>query len=233
MKDRTLVFYQRREGLNSIFNVLEPIYRNSSTASGGIRNKLGITRPSGAFFRDYDEFYVVGETHAINLFRSSIALSTAKGIEVMSLDKKFPFSIPDLKAPDVKPIAEHIRDLSPLGMFRISDDEFLLVFNEVAIYVNKYGDISRRVIMEFLGSATQACLVDGLYLVLIDTNGGFVEVRNAMNGRLRQIVSGRYIRLVDDGVNSTGGNIMIRMRHPDHKGSQLVLEMVINPDMKE
>ncbi len=40
----------------------------------------------------------------MNIFRSSIALSTAMGIEVMSLDKKLPFSIPDLKATDVKPI---------------------------------------------------------------------------------------------------------------------------------
>ncbi len=233
MKGRTLIFYQRYEGLSSIFKVLEPVYRKSSTPSGGVRKILGITRPSGAFFRDYDEFYIKGQTHAINLFPSSIALSTAMGIEVISLDKKHLFSIPDLKAPDVKHIAERIRDLSSLGMFHLSDDEFLLVFNEVAIYVNKHGDISRKVVMEFLGSATQACLVDGLYLVLIDANGGFVEVRNAMNGRLRQIISGRNLRLVDDGVNSTGGNVMIRMRHPDDERSQLILEMVVNPSMKE
>ncbi len=118
-------------------------------------------------------------------------------------------------------------------MFRLSDDEFLFVFNEVAIYVNKHGDISREVVMEFLGSATQACLVDELYLVLIDANGGFVEVRNAMNGRLRQIISGRNSRLVVDGVNSTGGNIMIGMRHPNDEKYQLILEMVVNPGMKE
>ena len=233
MKDRTLVVYQRHEGLSSIFRVLEPIYRNSSAASEGIRNKVEITKPSRAFFRNYDKISIKGHIHAINVFRSSIALSTAMGIEVISLDKKVPFSIPDLKAPDVKHIAKRICDLNPLGMFRLSDDEFLLVFNEVAIYVNQHGDISREVVMEFLGSATQACVVDGLYLVLIDANGGFVEVRNAMDGRLRQIVRGKDVRLVDDGVNSTGGNVMIRMRHPHEARSQLILEMVVNPGMTE
>lgn len=234
MKDRTLVFYKKREGISSTFKVLEPVYQKSSTSSsGGMRSRFGMKKGSVEFFRDFDDFYIPSETYAINLFQSSLAISTARGIEVMTLDKKVPFSIPDLKGPDVAIIAQRIRDQRPLGMFRLSDAEFLLVFEEVGIYVNKHGDISRGVVLDFVGRARQACLVGGMFLVLVDAGGCFVEVRNAINGRLRQVVSGRDVRLLDDGANSLGGKIKICMQHPEHERCQVVVEMIINEGLKE
>jgi hypothetical protein len=235
MKDRTLVFYKKREGISSTFKVLEPVYQKSSTTSlsAGMRNRFGIKKGSVEFFRDFDDFYIPSETYAINLFHSSLAISTARGIEVMTLDKKVPFSIPDLKAPEVASIAHRVRDQRPLGMFRLSDSEFLLVFESVGIYVNKHGDVSRSVVLDFMGRVRQACLVGGMFLVLVDAGNGFVEVRNAFNGRLRQVISGRDVRLLDDGANLMSGKVKICMQHPEYERCQVVLELVVNEGLKE
>ena len=88
-------------------------------------------------------------------------------------------------------------------MFRISESEFLVAFTECAVYVNKHGDVSRSVVMEFVGRAYSACLC-GKFLILC--NDDFVEVRNAMNGRLRQVIAGRNVTLLDEGGNATAGN---------------------------
>ena len=238
-KDRALVFYKKREGASSIFKVLEPVYQKSSTSSSA-RSRFGIKKGSVEFFRDFDEFYIGSETYTLNLFHSSIAISTAKGIEVMNLDKKLPISVPDLKPPDCASIAHRIRDQKPLGMFRLSDSEFLLVFEEVGIYVNKHGDVSRAVVLEFVGKAKQAALctsTNSTYLILVDHAGGYVEVRNAVNGRLRQMISGRDVRLLDDGgggaQGSKAGTVKLCMQHPEYERCQVVVEMVVNEGLKE
>jgi hypothetical protein len=228
MKDRTLVFYKKKEVTTSTFKVLEPVYQKSTTSS---RGRLGIRKGTTDFFRDFDEFYIPSETYAINLFQTSLAISTARGIEVMTLDKKVPLTIPDLRPPEVASIAARLQSQKPLGMFRLTDTEFLLVFEEVGIYIDKHGDISRAVVMEFVGKAKQATLYNSMYLVLVDVGSGFVEVRNAVNGRLRQVVSGRDVRLVDDGAN--GGTVKICMQHPEMERNQLVLEMIVNENLKE
>lgn len=239
MKDRTLVFYKKREGISSTFKILEPVLQKSST---GTRSRFGIRRGTTDFFRDFDDFYIPTETYAINLFQTSLAIATARGFEVMNLEKKATISIPDLKPPDCASIAARIHGQRTLGMFRLSDTEFLLVFEEVGIYVNKHGDVSRAVVMEFVGKARQASLYGGMYLILVDEDGGFVEVRNAVNGRLRQVVSGKSVRLLDDGV-STGpgiaggasgrGTVKICMQHPEYERSQVILELIVNECLKE
>ncbi|KAG8525773.1 uncharacterized protein KY384_000533 [Bacidia gigantensis] len=264
MKDRQLIFYKKREGVTSVFKVLEPVYQRtasigsaSSTSSmrsrlmGGMRSlaKAGTTES----FRDFDEFYIGSDTYAINLFHSSLAIATARGgIEVMTLDKKTPISVPDLKAPGVASIAARIRDMKPLGMFRLSESEFLLAYEEVGVYVNKHGDVSRGVIMEYVGRAKQACLVGAMYLILVDYYSLYIEVRNAINGRLRQVISGKDVRLLDDGGPPNQNNrasgapgtptmgafgspetVKICMQHPEWERSQIVLEMIVNEGLKE
>ena len=146
MKDRQLIFYKKREGASSIFKVLEPIYQKSTAnlpgSGSSVRSRLGGMMHGGGrkctteFFREFDEFYIGTETYAINLFHSSLAIATAKGMEVMTLDRKRPISIPELNNPDCASIAARLGGQKPLGMFRLSDMEFLLVFEDVGIYVN-------------------------------------------------------------------------------------------------
>ncbi|KAF1999004.1 hypothetical protein P154DRAFT_621280 [Amniculicola lignicola CBS 123094] len=229
MKDRTLVFYKKREGLSSTFKVLEPVYQKSTEKKSRFF-KTGRTE----FFREYDEFYIPADCFGINLFHSSLAISTAKGFEVMTLDKKQPWSVPDLKQSHVATIASRLADLRPLGMFRLSDQEFLLVYEECAVYVNKHGDISRSVIMEFVGKAKSAAMY-GPYVLLFDQD--FVEIRNAQNGRLRQVISGRDVKCLDDGMGLGGGEgkrtVKVGMQNPAVERCQIVVELLLNDGQKE
>ncbi|KAJ5360293.1 hypothetical protein N7517_009484 [Penicillium concentricum] len=204
LKDRYLVIYKKREGLSSTFKVLEPVMQKSSTN----KSRLFSRRSQTEFFRDYDEFYIPAETYRINMFHSSLAISTQKGIEVLTLDKKHSWSVPDFSSNDTQDahdtldsIANRISGLKPLGMFRLSESEFLVAYQQCAVYVNKHGDVSRSVVMEFVGSAHTACLY-GKFLILF--NEDFVEVRNAMNGRLRQVIPGHNVVCIDDGSKVPG-----------------------------
>ncbi|KAI0467401.1 CNH domain-containing protein [Xylaria cf. heliscus] len=252
MKDRMLVFYKKKENLHSTFKVLEPVYQKAtekkSRLFGGSR-RIG----SGATetFRDYDEFYLPTECYSLNIFQSYIAIATAKGLELMTLDKKVPMSIPDTKQPAIANIASRIRDQRPLGMFRLNNQEYILAYEDCAVYIDKHGDVSRSVIMEYSGKQKKAksATVYGQYLILF--NEDYVEVRNAENGRLRQIIAGRDVRVLDYGImgptggfyNSNGygartngaddgldskGTVKIVMAHPEVAGQQIVLEMLLN-----
>lgn len=184
------------------------------------------------FFRDYDEFYIPTECFSINLFHSWLAVSTARGFEVLTLDKKQGLAIPDLKAPHVASIAARLAGQRPLAMFRLNDTEFLLCYEECAVYVNKHGDVNRVLIMEFVGKAKSAAMY-GPYILLFDAD--FVEVRNAENGRLKQVIAGRDIKCLDDarpgasvaGVGP-GRTVKIAMQHPEAERIQLVVELLLN-----
>jgi hypothetical protein len=200
------------------------------------------------FFRDFDEFYIGTECMGMNMFHSTLAISTQKGFEVMTLDKKQPVSIPDLEPPHVGAIAQKLGGQKPLGMFRLSDQEFLCVYEECAVYVNKHGDISRSVIMEFVGKAKAAAMFDK-FVLLFDSD--FVEVRNAQNGRLRQVIWGRDVKCLDDAQGGVaaqsigtgqvvagagkplGRTVKLSMQHPEVERVQIVVELVVNEGLRE
>ncbi|KAE8396322.1 CNH domain-containing protein [Aspergillus alliaceus] len=262
MKDRTLVMYKKRDGLSSTFKIMEPVLQKSSTS----KSRFFSRRSQTEFFREYDEFYIPAESYSINMFHSSLAISTQRGIEILTIDKKQTWSVPDFRstAPEAQAhltsIAARISNLRPLGMFRLSDSEFLVVYAECAVYVNKHGDVNRSVVMEFVGRAHSACLY-GKFLILF--NDDFVEVRNAMNGRLRQVIPGHGVVCLDDGssmpgsgansipttaggtVNLSSGmsngvalanngrTVKICMQHPEYERNQIVLEMIENEGQKD
>ena len=260
MKDRALVFYKKRDGTNSIFKILEPVLQKSSVSRSRFLPSSS-RRGQTEFFREYDEFYIPTDSYGLNLFHSTVAISTSRGVEVLTLDKKQAWSVPMLRSeqPDTQAhlssIASRIKDLRPLGMFRLSEAEFLVTFEECAVYVNKHGDVSRSVVMEFVGRAKSACL-HGQYLLLFDDD--FVEIRDAQNGRLKQVIAGKDIRMLDDGGGGTGAaqpstgpqaqlgaganglgmqgygaaprTVKLCVQHPEYERSMLVVELLLNQD---
>ena len=251
MKDRTLIFYKKREGLSSTFKILEPILQKATAHK---TNRLLHRSGTVDSFREYDDFYIPTDCTALDLFSTSLAVATTKGFEVLNLDKKNPWTVPDLKAPHVATIAARLRDMEPLAMFKHGGSdvtptsananasspaaagnggggEFLCVYEECAVYINKHGDISRSVVLEFVGKAKRAALEDG-YLVLFDED--FVEVRDALNGRLKQVVAGRDVRWLDGGRGGIGGSggekrsVKFALQHPEMERTQIVVELVLN-----
>lgn len=156
----------------------------------------------------------------------------------MTLDKKQAWSVPELRAGShVDDIASRLSGEKPLGMFRLSEIEFLLCYEECAVYVNKHGDVSRSVVMEFVGKAMTVAMY-GPYVLVFDQD--FVEIRNAQNGRLRQVISGRDVRCLDDAMGggtapgSKGGrSVKVAMAHPEIDGRQLVVELVLNEGQRD
>lgn len=245
MKDRTLVYYKKREGISSTFKVLEPVVHKSSEKKSRLfgRSREG-KAASTDFFREFDEFYIPSESWTINLFHSYIAVSTQRGFELLTLDKKLPLSIP-VVGKGTQAIFERLGGMRPLGMFRLSQGEFLCAYEECGVYVDNHGEVSRAVVLEFVGKATRATLW-GRYLVLVGE--GMVEVRNVENGRLRQVIAGRDVRLLDCGSNGQGGaagkaavggkgeeqrTLKIAMCHPEWEKCQLVVELVLNEGQRE
>lgn len=272
LKDRTLIFYKKKEGLQSIVKILEPVLQRASTSA--LRSsRLGHRMSTSTFygttetFREYDEFVLNSDCIDISIFTSSIAVATTRGFEILNLDKKSPFPIPDLTVAHTIAIAKRLEGLTPLGMFRLSTDEvtsagarmnhysartnsyttttngdtaateFILVYEQCAVFVNKHGEISRSVHMEFLGKAKAATLISGM-LVLVDSD--FVEVRDAQSGVLKQIIAGKDVRCLDDGKGGSGLELMgmsgmrgartvkIAMQHPEQERYQIVVELVPN-----
>jgi hypothetical protein len=247
MEERTLVFFTEREALHSRFKVLEPVLQKSPEKKS--RSLFGTKFGTGRteFFREFDEFYIPTECFTVNLFNKYIAVSTLRGFELLTLDKKVPMSIPDTNNPAIANFAARLVNQKPLGMFRISEFEFLLCYEEVSVYVDKHGEISRRVVMEHIGKAKTAMLY-GAYLVLFNID--FVEVRNVENGILRQVIAGRDVRSLDYGINPLGagaapshlnppgnsaqkGTLKLAMAHPEVAESRIVLEMVLNKGQSE
>ena len=263
MKDRALVFYKKKDGINSTFKVLEPVLQKSATSRSRFLPSSS-RRGQTEFFREYDEFYIPTECYSLNLFQTSLAIATVRGVEVLNLEKKMPWTVPNLRSENAETqahlasIANRIKELRPLGMFRLGESEFLVTFDECAVYVNKHGDVSRGVVMEFVGRAKSACL-HGQYLILFDDD--FVEIRDAQNGRLKQVIAGRDIRMLDDGGGGTGApqtpggpqaalgggvnglgmqgfgaaprTVKLSMQHPEYEKSHVIAELMLNSDNKE
>ncbi|EFX01990.1 Rho guanyl nucleotide exchange [Grosmannia clavigera kw1407] len=258
MKERMLLFYKRKEGMHNTFKVLEPVFQKASEKKsrffGTRRGAAGATET----FRDFDEFYLPIECFSLNLFQSYVAVSTAKGIELLTLDRKQPMSVPcDLALPAIANIAARLRDQRPLGMFRLNDQEFLLAYEDCAVYADKHGEVSRTLIMEYSGrqKKAKAATMFGQYLLLF--NEDYVEVRNAENGRLRQIIAGIDVRCLDYGFRGptggdnasattqlsaplsssqgqmSNGSVKICMAHPEQPGMQIVLELLLNDGHSE
>jgi len=241
MKERMLLFYRRKEGMHNTFKVLEPVFQKATEKKPRLFG--GRSRASGSTeaFRDFDEFYLPTDCYSLNLFQTYIAVASAKGFELLTLDKKVTQSIPrDLTLPAIANIASRIKDQKPLGMFKLNDQEFLLTYEDCSVYVDKHGEISRTLVMEYSGKQKKAkgATMFGQYLLLF--NEDYVEVRNAENGRLRQIIAGRDVRCLDYGFRGPTGNgqqplsqeskgtVKICMSHPEVPGGQIILEMLLN-----
>jgi len=171
-------------------------------------------------FRQYDEFYFPAECFGINLFNQYLAVSTARGLDILSLDQKLTFSVPDLKNPDLASIATRLKRQRPLGMFRLPTAEFFCCY-EGEPYLQNI--VSRTVVMEFVGKAKRAALVDK-YILLF--NDDFVEIRDVLNGKLQQVIAGQNVRCLDDAqAGLEKRNVVIVMAHPELEDRQLVLEL--------
>jgi len=77
LKDRMLVLYKKRSGVNAVFKALEPVVGKADTNR---RNLFSRKKAQAEFFREYDDFFVATDCFGLFTFKNTMAIPTQKGI---------------------------------------------------------------------------------------------------------------------------------------------------------
>ncbi|KIM21778.1 hypothetical protein M408DRAFT_80040, partial [Serendipita vermifera MAFF 305830] len=212
---RTLIIYMKRKGTDSVFRVLEPVIERineKEKASGGFgRFTFGNSRSE--WFRIYRDFFLPSEAFDIYFLKAKLAILCTTGFEIMDLMDFKSVTIPQRDDRRLAPWKDRLQSCKPLGMFRSSEDEFLLCYNEFGMYVDRHGDPrSQNVVVGWEGTA-QRVACHPPYIVLFDPR--FIEIRLIQTGRLVQIIPGDDVRCLWDGRGGGGSVPMIPPPGPD------------------
>lgn len=197
---RTLVIYMKKKGLDSVFRVLEPVgerINDRSRAPAGIGQRFGFRPARSAWFRVYRDFFLPSESFDLVFLKAQIAILCTKGFEIMDLTDFKSVTIPQRDDAKLEKLVKRCEACRPLGMFRCTDDEFLLCYDEFGLYIDKHGDPSRSLgTIEWEGRAERVALHHP-YVLLFDSR--FIEIRHISTGRLAQIIQGHDLRCLWDG----------------------------------
>lgn len=216
-------------------------YAKKKTNSGATNFKLLIpeTDNGGIFsaFKLVKKFYVQAECFGISIFNSSFAVHTNKGFEILELDKLIPRSIPDVpifdgrKSKDQAPhpgleiIKKTLQQtsLKPMGMFKLANNsEFLLVYNDCAMFTNKHGKLSRYSMLRFQFKAKSIAFTNNNLLIVCDEAIEVWSISDFVNGtnKLIQVIVGKGITMVNEQ------NLCFAMANPFVPGMQIVTQLL-------
>ncbi|KAK4052857.1 Rho guanine nucleotide exchange factor [Microbotryomycetes sp. JL221] len=181
---RTLVIYAKRSGVKeSVFKALEPISPSDRSKSGGGHRFLGFGKSSPEWFRADKEFFMPTQVTSLQFHRSKTM--TVPDFPPARHDRAWTM------------LADRCKDAQTLGMFRLGDSRFLLVFDEFAFHVGRHGEPIEDTFMEWDTKPEQAAFHAGRICLF---SPSIVEIRDAFTGRFLQIIPGSQIGLTFDGV---------------------------------
>ncbi|KAM0793630.1 hypothetical protein ACM66B_001062 [Microbotryomycetes sp. NB124-2] len=200
---RTLVIYAKRSGVKeSVFKALEPISPIEKAKTGAAHRFLGFGKSSTEWFRAHKEFFMPTQVTSLQFHRSKLALVGPRGVEIMDLDSMRTMTVPDF--PPVRHdrsmagLSERCKDAQTLGMFRLQESRFLLVYDDFAFHVGRHGEPIEGTLIEWDTKPEQAALHEGK-ICLFSSNT--LEVRDAFTGRLLQFICGTQMSLTFDGAS--------------------------------
>ncbi|TFK21787.1 signal transducer [Coprinopsis marcescibilis] len=199
---RTLVIYMNKRGADSVFHVVEPVIdkiteRPKAHSSSILPTGIFPKKNKSEWFRPYRDFFLQGETYDMIFLKARVAVLGAKGFEIVDLTDFRTVTIPQKDNPSLGPAAKRVEACKPMAMYRSSEDEFLLCYNEFGIYVDKHGLPSRESgAIEWEGTADRVALHTP-YILIFDSR--FIEVRHMDTCRLSQIIMGDGLRCIWDG----------------------------------
>ncbi|KAH9951090.1 Dbl-like domain-containing protein [Amylocystis lapponica] len=204
LNGRTLVIYMKKKGLDSVFRVLEPVVgkiNERTEAPRSFGSRLGLRSQRSEWFRVYRDFFLPSESFDLIFLKAKIVILCTKGFEIMDLTDFKSVTIPQRDDPRLEKLAKRCESCRPMGMFRTSQDEFLLCYDEFGLYVDRHGDPSRSLgTIEWEGTAEHVAWHPP-YVLLFDTR--FIEIRHVETGRLAQIIPGNDMRCLWDGRGTT------------------------------
>ncbi|BFZ65390.1 Rho guanine nucleotide exchange factor [Saitoella coloradoensis] len=217
MKDRTLVIYKKRKGIESSFKMMEPVVSRAETKK---KHWYGKNKNMPETFRVFDEFYVPSDCFGIHCFQKVISIRCPKGFELLGLETMSVQSLPTRDS--LKDEHKFIIDGKSLGMFK-QDDGFILTYEKGAVYIDKYGGIAQgRPYFRWVGRPNSVTMHD-TYIIAFDSD--FVEIRNAEDGLLRQIIQGRNIKWLQEETGNEKEDVMFVMEDPELRGYQIVVQL--------
>ncbi|KAK7062513.1 Rho guanine nucleotide exchange factor [Paramarasmius palmivorus] len=200
LQGRTLVIYMKKKSMDSIFYAVEPVIDKIKEVTKGtatLGSRFGFRTPKSDWFRPYREFFLPSESFDLIFLKAKVAILCTKGFEIMDLSDLQSVTIPQKDDPRFVGLAKRCEACRPLGMFRSTEEEFLLCYNEFGLYVNKRGEPSRpNGLIEWEGTAEKVAL-HSPYILLFDTR--FIEIRHVQTGRLAQIIIGNDVHCIWDG----------------------------------
>lgn len=199
-------------------------------------------------------FYIQAECYGISIFNKSLAVHTQRGFEILDLNKLSPRTVPELPPADIankkidgygrkknNPAAEAIRKAispataKPMGMFKLSSNsEFLLVYNECAIFVNRAGGISRTDFIKFSFRPKSIAFVSNNLVLVCEEVVEVWSISNHANGtpKLLQVIPNKDIQLLN------AESLAFSVANPKLEGLQLLFRMsekhakILVPDAK-
>ncbi|GAA5885505.1 hypothetical protein JCM16303_002232 [Sporobolomyces ruberrimus] len=199
---RTLVIYAKKSGVKeSVFKALEPVSQNDRAKGGsGGHRFLGFGTGRPEWFRVHKEFFMPSLVTSLQFQRSKLALIGSRGVEIMDLESMRTMTVPDF--PSVRhnrnfaALAKRCEEVPTLGMFRIADSKFLLVYADFAFHVGRHGEPIEGPFIEWESKPEQVAFCFPYIFAISPT---IIEVRNAFSGRLAQFITGSHIHLTFDG----------------------------------
>lgn len=215
LEGRTLVIYMTKKRLNSVFRILEPIVVSKSSQGGPLNSHLDMWKSRSRGFRIYRDFSLPLKAYNVVFLGARIAILCKKGFEIMHLSDSQGVAIPRLYDPRHKELAKRCRSSRPIGLFRSSNDEFLLCYDKFGLYINTYGDVNpTKGTIEWKVIADHVACHPPYVLIF---NAHFIEVRHIESGRLCQIINGQSLRCTWNGY---GSSIPLSRPDPDGMGEE-------------
>lgn len=184
------------------------------------------------------EFYIAGQCHGISVFNTSIAVHTERGFEVMKLGTLLPRTIPELPDASAKKIdaygrksggnqADAIRravaHCAPMGMFKLRNNkEFLLVYKDFAVFVNKSGSLSRTAIVRFDFRPKSITFVDNNLFLCCEEVIEVWSISDSTNGKnaLIQVIPNKGHHMANSN------SLIFSTTNPENLGLQMVFQLV-------
>ncbi|GAA5854952.1 hypothetical protein JCM8547_002320 [Rhodosporidiobolus lusitaniae] len=200
---RTLVIYAKKSGVKeSVFKALEPVSQaeRARGGGGGGHRFLGLGGGRPEWFRTYKEFFMPSLVTGLHFQRSKLALIGSRGVEIMDLESMRTMTVPDFPSSRgdraLASLAKRCEDVPTMGMFRIADSKFLLVYSEFAFHVGRHGEPVPGPFIEWESKPEQVAYCAPYIFAISPT---LVEIRNAFTGRLAQFIIGSHMSLTYDG----------------------------------
>lgn len=119
---RRLIVIKKREGVNSVFTLVEPVCGKTHSARKHCA-QFGVNT-----FRAYDRLVLPLETFGAALFERAVIAYSSKGFELMPLTNPRPYSVPNVVAAPFAHLRSKIESSRPLNVFKLLSGEYLCCY---------------------------------------------------------------------------------------------------------